>query len=104
MEGSARRCFCLLLLSSIAGSLATAAPVAVTVPVRVGVVLDLTSDAGRERLACISVALDRFYLKHPSCTKRVELRVKDSGGEPVKAAQAANMFMWYIIKKERGLE
>ncbi|XP_044957362.1 glutamate receptor 2.8-like [Hordeum vulgare subsp. vulgare] len=84
MAWSARRCFSLLLLWSIAGSLATAAPV------RVGVVLDLTSDAGRERLTCISVALDGFYLKHPSCTKRVELRVRDSGGDAATAAQAAD--------------
>ncbi|KAM3194676.1 hypothetical protein ACQJBY_070993 [Aegilops geniculata] len=58
-------------------------------PARVGVVVDLTSDVGRKSLTCISKALDGFYLKHPSCAKLVDLRVKDSAGDAVKAAHAA---------------
>ncbi|KAM0892237.1 hypothetical protein ACQ4PT_025878 [Festuca glaucescens] len=52
-------------------------------PVRVGVVLDLTSDVGKKTRACISKALDDFD------AARVELRVIDSRGDLAVAAHAA---------------
>ena len=42
------------------------------VPVRLGVVLDLTNAGGTKSFACISMALDDFYLKHPTYATRVE--------------------------------
>jgi hypothetical protein len=55
-------------------------------PVRVGVVLDLTSDVGKKTRACISKALDDFDAAHG--TARVELRVIDSRGDLTVAAHA----------------
>jgi hypothetical protein len=54
--------------------------------VRVGVVLDLTSDVGKKTRACISKALDDFDAAHG--TARVELRVIDSRGDLAVAAHA----------------
>ncbi|KAK1679460.1 hypothetical protein QYE76_040308 [Lolium multiflorum] len=56
-------------------------------PVRIGVVLDLTSDVGKKTRACISKALDDFDAAHG--TARVELRVIDSRGDLAVAAHAA---------------
>ncbi|XBI36142.1 hypothetical protein VPH35_121710 [Triticum aestivum] len=75
----------LLLVWSTDGS-PPVAPALAAVPVPVGVVLNLASAMDRRSLTCISIALDDFYLKHPSYTTRVELRVSDSRGDPVAAA------------------
>jgi hypothetical protein len=80
-DAPAGRLISLLVLWTYVGSSAPA-------PVRLGVVLDLTSDGGMKSLACISMALDDFYLKHPSYATRVELRVKDSRGDLLAAALA----------------
>ncbi|KAM0859775.1 hypothetical protein ACQ4PT_046969 [Festuca glaucescens] len=77
---------------------ATAAPELVTAPVRVGVVLDLWSEVGRKRRACISMALHDFELRHPSYAKRVELHVMDSRGDAATTAHAAE----YLIKNVRA--
>jgi hypothetical protein len=66
-------------------------------PVRVGVVLDLTSDTGRRSLTCISMALEDFYLKHPSYTTRMELRVRDSRGDIVTAAYAGKFDPVFVV-------
>ncbi|KAL6861898.1 hypothetical protein ACP4OV_017598 [Aristida adscensionis] len=61
--------------------------------VRVGVVLDLTSDAGKGALACISMAVDDFYYaaaRGNSTVGRVDLRVRNSRGDVVTAARAAD--------------
>ncbi|KXG19505.1 glutamate receptor 2.9-like isoform X3 [Sorghum bicolor] len=57
--------------------------------VRVGVVLDLTSEVGRKSLTCISMALDDFYSAHANSRRRVDLLVRDSRGDVVAAARAA---------------
>jgi hypothetical protein len=80
-DAPAGRLISLLVLCTYVGSSAPA-------PVRLGVVLDLTSDGGMKSLACISMALDDFYLKHPTYATRVELRVRDSRGDLVAAALA----------------
>jgi ionotropic glutamate receptor len=77
----AGRLFSLLVLCTAVESSAA--------PVRVGVVLDLTSDVGRKSLTCISMALDDFYLKHSSYATRAELHVRDSRGDLVTAVQAS---------------
>ncbi|XBH98190.1 hypothetical protein VPH35_127739 [Triticum aestivum] len=75
----------LLLVWSTDGS-SPVAPALAAVPVPVGVVLNLASAMDRRSLTCISIALDDFYLKHPSYTTRVELRVSNSRRDPVAAA------------------
>ncbi|KAF7094198.1 hypothetical protein CFC21_096527 [Triticum aestivum] len=99
MEWSARR---LLAVAASAGILSmlmlrSSAAMAAPLPVRVGVVLDLTSDAGRRSLTCISMALEDFYLKHPSYATRVELRFRDSRGDIVSAAYAG--YFWYCLAR-----
>ena len=78
---AAGRLISLLVLWAYVGS---SAPV----PVRLGVVLDLTNAGGTKSFACISMALDDFYLKHPTYATRVELLVRDSRGDLVAAAHA----------------
>ena len=96
MEWSLRHCsrpspslaLALLLLHVLRGGVPL--PAAAAAPgVRVGVVLDLTSDVGRKSLACISMALDDFYgAARASSSRRVVLRVRDSSGDVVTAAHA----------------
>jgi hypothetical protein len=73
-------------------------PLPAAAAVRVGVVLDLTSDLGRKSLACISMALDDFYgagagAARASSSRRVVLRVRDSSGDVVTAAHAGKSAM-----------
>jgi len=51
-------------------------------------VLDLTSEAGRKSLTCISMALDAFYSAHANSSWRVHLLVGDTRGDVVAAAHA----------------
>ncbi|XP_037457256.1 glutamate receptor 2.9-like [Triticum dicoccoides] len=95
MEWPAARLVLVLvtLLTPWSSAIAVASPpvVASVAPVRVGVVLDLTSHVGRERRACISTALDDFDAAHPSSYgARVELLVRDSRGDLAMAAHAAD--------------
>ncbi|CAM0913473.1 unnamed protein product [Alopecurus aequalis] len=69
--------------------MATAAAMAPPARVRVGLVLDLKSDVGRERRACVSEALHDFGLKHPSYATPVELLVRDSPGDLATSTLAA---------------
>nr|XP_020159408.1 glutamate receptor 2.5-like [Aegilops tauschii subsp. strangulata] len=88
MEWPAIPFLCFLMLgSSIAASPA---------PVRVGVVLDLTSDVGRKSLACISNALDDFnaaQYDNSGGAAPVELRVMDSRGDRTAAAHSAKVLI-----------
>ncbi|VAI71477.1 unnamed protein product [Triticum turgidum subsp. durum] len=80
----------LLTLWSSAVAVASPPAVASAAPVRVGVVLDLTSDVGRERRACICMALDDFHAAHAGYgAARIELLVRDSRGDLATAAHAA---------------
>uniref|UniRef100_A0A0D9WMS4 Ionotropic glutamate receptor C-terminal domain-containing protein n=1 Tax=Leersia perrieri TaxID=77586 RepID=A0A0D9WMS4_9ORYZ len=58
-------------------------------PVRVGVVVDLTSDEGRRSLTGISTAVEEFHRRHPGSAARLELRVRDSRGDAAAEAHAA---------------
>ncbi|EMS64882.1 hypothetical protein TRIUR3_17610 [Triticum urartu] len=79
----------LLTLWSSAVAVASPPEVASAAPVRVGVVLDLTSDVGRERRACICMALDDFHAAHAGYgAARIELLVRDSRGDLATAAHA----------------
>ncbi|KAK3128585.1 hypothetical protein QOZ80_6BG0463730 [Eleusine coracana subsp. coracana] len=85
MAGSGLPCLALALLILVSSSSTTVAS-----SVRVGVVLDLTNDAGKKSLTCINMALDDFYAAHANATRRVDLRVRDSRGDVVTAAHAAD--------------
>ncbi|XP_037464227.1 glutamate receptor 2.8-like [Triticum dicoccoides] len=79
----------LLTLCSSAVAVGSPPAVALASPMRVGVVLDLTS-VGRERRACISMALDDFHAAHAGYgAARIELLLRDSRGDLATAAQAA---------------
>ncbi|KAF7094195.1 hypothetical protein CFC21_096525 [Triticum aestivum] len=74
------------LLTLWSSDVAVASPLAASV--RVGVVLDLTS-VGRERRACISMALDDFHAAHAgSGATWIELLLRDSRGDLATAAHA----------------
>ncbi|KAM3223549.1 hypothetical protein ACQJBY_057111 [Aegilops geniculata] len=79
----------LLTFLTIRSSVTAAAPP----PVRVGLVVDLTSDVGRKSLTCLSMALDDFYQKHPDYVTRVELRLNDSHGDLVTSVHAFEELM-----------
>ena len=92
----------LLVLSSASASASELPPAAA---VRVGVVLDLTSEAGRKSLTCISMALDAFYSAHANSSWRVHLLVGDTRGDVVAAAHAGKagfIFFFFLTLKIAG--
>lgn len=64
--------------------------VAGTVPVHVGVVLDLATSLGKKSLLSVEMALEDFYAAHPDFATRVKLRVRDSKRDVVAAASAGS--------------
>ncbi|XP_058113839.1 glutamate receptor 2.8-like [Magnolia sinica] len=60
-----------------------------TVPVHVGVVLDLESWVGKMSMSCISMATSDFYASHSNYTTRLVLHTRDSKNDTVAAASAA---------------
>ncbi|XBI36134.1 hypothetical protein VPH35_121703 [Triticum aestivum] len=98
MEWPAAGCsIALVSLLALWSSAASVASLSAAAPVQVGVVLDLTSDVGRERRACISTALDDFNAAQyassgaAAAARRVELRVRDSRGDLAAAAHADDL-------------
>ena len=85
----------LVFFLSLLALWSTAAAGSSSSPVRVGVVLDLGSDVGRERLACVSEALHDFERKHrPSyATPVVELLVRDSLGDLATSMHAGTSYV-----------
>ncbi|CAL5051509.1 unnamed protein product [Urochloa decumbens] len=82
------------LLAAAAGgagnaSASTAAPAATTVPVDVGVVLDLATGLGKKSLLSVKMALEDLYAARPDFTTRVRLHARDSDRDVVTAASAA---------------
>ncbi|GMI89253.1 GLUTAMATE RECEPTOR 2.7, glutamate receptor 2.7 [Hibiscus trionum] len=61
----------------------------VTVPVNVGVVLDMDSLVGKIGMSCINMALSDFYATHSHYKTKLVLHSKDSAGDVVAAAAAA---------------
>ncbi|KAF8035044.1 hypothetical protein BT93_C1156 [Corymbia citriodora subsp. variegata] len=62
---------------------------ATTIPVNVGVVLDLETSVGQMGLSCITMSLSDFYSSNPSYKTRLVLNVRDSKRDEVAAAAAA---------------
>ncbi|KAL6606033.1 hypothetical protein ACP70R_041686 [Stipagrostis hirtigluma subsp. patula] len=72
-----------------AAAAAAATTMAGTVPVHVGVILDLATALGKKSLLSVEMALEDFYAAHPDFTTRVRLHVRDSDRDVVAAASAA---------------
>ncbi|KAI6681212.1 hypothetical protein NL676_035093 [Syzygium grande] len=61
---------------------------ATTIPVDVGVVLDLETWVGQMGLSCINMSLADFYSSNPSYKTRLVLNVRDSKQDEVATAAA----------------
>ncbi|TVU00673.1 hypothetical protein EJB05_53894, partial [Eragrostis curvula] len=70
---------------------AVPATAAATVPVHVGVILDLATELGKKSLLSLEMALEDFYAAHPNFTTRLSLRVRDSERDVVTAASAGTV-------------
>ncbi|GKV26093.1 hypothetical protein SLEP1_g35446 [Rubroshorea leprosula] len=79
--------FCKLL--SVETAVAQNTMASATIPVNVGVVLDLDTWVGKLGLSCINMAISDFYFNHSNYRTRLVLTVKDSEGDIVGAAAAA---------------
>ncbi|KAF8019805.1 hypothetical protein BT93_G0484 [Corymbia citriodora subsp. variegata] len=62
---------------------------ATTIPVNVGVIVDLKTWVGQMGLTCVNMSLSDFYSSNPSHKTRLVLNVRDSEGDEVAAAAAA---------------
>ena len=62
-----------------------------TVPVGVGVMLDLATGLGKKSLLSLEMALEDLYVAHPNFTTRVRLHVRDSDRDVVTAASAGRL-------------
>jgi ionotropic glutamate receptor len=70
-----------------------------SIPVSVGVVLDLESDLdGRIALSCIEMALSDFYATHGDYKTRLNLNTRDSMKDVVGAAAAGSLSHSYPLK------
>ncbi|KAJ6354808.1 hypothetical protein OIU76_027599 [Salix suchowensis] len=64
----------------------------ISIPVNVGVVLDLDSDLdGKIALSCIEMALSDFYATHGDYRTRLVLNTRDSMKDVVGAAAAGSL-------------
>jgi len=68
-----------------------APPPTTTVPVGVGVVLDLATGLGKKSLLSLEMALEDLYAAHPNFSTRVRLHVRDSDRDVVTAASAGRL-------------
>ncbi|PON73156.1 Ionotropic glutamate receptor [Parasponia andersonii] len=59
-----------------------------TIPVKVGVVLDLETPVAKIWLSCIDLALSEFYASHSNFKTRLLLNTRDSNSDVVAAAAA----------------
>ncbi|XP_062014309.1 glutamate receptor 2.1-like [Rosa rugosa] len=90
MENQKRRISIILVLFSwIFTAAAMTAENASTIPVNVGVVVDLDEPSGKMYLSCIEMALSDFYASHAQYVTRVVLNTSNSHEDVVGAAGAA---------------
>ena len=66
-----------------------------TIPVNVGVVLDLDSLVGKIGWSCINMALSDFYASHGDYKTRLVLNIRDSNEDVVGAAAAGTFSELY---------
>jgi hypothetical protein len=62
-----------------------------TVPVDVGVVLDMDTWNGKMGWSCINMALSDFYASHPYYKTRLRLNIRDSKRDVVGAAASGSL-------------
>ena len=62
-----------------------------TIPVNVGVVLDLASLDAKIALSCINMALSDFYASHGDYKTRLVLNTRDSKKDVIGAAAAGSL-------------
>jgi hypothetical protein len=62
-----------------------------TVPVDVGVVLDMDTWNGKMGWSCINMALSDFHASHPYYKTRLRLNIRDSKRDVVGAAAAGSL-------------
>ncbi|GKU87443.1 hypothetical protein SLEP1_g1838 [Rubroshorea leprosula] len=99
--------FCRLLLAEVA--LAQNTTATATIPVNVGVVLDMDMWVGKLGLSCINMALQDFYSYHSNYATRLVLNIRDSKGDVVGAAAAGldlikNVEVQAIIGTENSMQ
>ncbi|KAJ6295293.1 hypothetical protein OIU78_023335 [Salix suchowensis] len=71
----------------------------ISIPVNVGVVLDLGSDLdGKIALSCIEMALSDFYATHGDYRTRLVLNTRDSMKDVVGAAAAGSLSLSHPLK------
>jgi hypothetical protein len=68
-----------------------------TVPVNVGVVLDLDTWNGKMGWSCINMALSDFYASHSYYKTRLRLTARDSKSDVVGAAAAGSLAHWFFF-------
>ncbi|KAF8031105.1 hypothetical protein BT93_D0333 [Corymbia citriodora subsp. variegata] len=95
--------------SSIAVAQSSNKSNAQTIPVNVGVVLDLETWTGQMGLSCINMSLFDFYSSNPSYQTRLVLNVRDSKRDEIAAAAAAldlikNKQVQAIIGPQRSVQ
>ncbi|CAN6221376.1 unnamed protein product [Urochloa humidicola] len=78
-------CFLLCVLVGHRSAAGTELPV----PVRVGVIINLTSAAGKRFQTSIRMAVEDYYSMHPNSSTRLELHFRHSPGDAVAAITAA---------------
>ena len=67
-----------------------------TIPVKVGVILDLETAVAKIWLSCIDLALSDFYASHAHFKTRLLLNTRDSN-TGVVAAAAAGIYFNFIL-------
>jgi ionotropic glutamate receptor len=74
-----------------------------TVPVDVGVVLDMDTWNGKMGWSCINMALSDFYASHPHYKTRLRLNTRDSKSDVVGAAAAGSfsLCVLFIISEQQ---
>ncbi|XP_054796823.1 glutamate receptor 2.9-like [Prosopis cineraria] len=83
-------CLLLFLIWTLACFLrAAVAQTSETVPVKVGIVLDLSSSTAKMGLTCINMSLSEFYASHSHYKTRLAFFVRDSSRDVVTAAARA---------------
>jgi hypothetical protein len=69
-------------------------------PVRVGVILDLATEAGKRSQTSISLAIEDFYKIHPNFLTRVILSFRYSTQDVLEATSAGTLFLFFNILDE----
>ncbi|GKV03061.1 hypothetical protein SLEP1_g15428 [Rubroshorea leprosula] len=93
--------FCFFCLSIVFGSVEVAATQntteKATIPVNVGVVLDMDDWVGKLGLSYINMALSDFYSIHSNYRTRLALNIRDSKGDVVGAAAAGKNLLFHRL-------